>query len=357
MAKYIIDRRVKFKRGMQSALIRYVKNYNKFSWEEFSELIGVSDHTLRIDWGKEKSTMPLSICMKMVEKYSDKRWDSIQRYCVKDILRPCWGQRKGGLVSLQKNRLCRVKNIRFPRKNDKSLSEFIGIMLGDGHLSVNGIEISIENPLELDYAIYIRDIIYDLFNVTCKIKTKSASRNVIYLIVNSRRLVCFLTELGLKIGNKVKNNVGIPKFILEDKTLLKWCIRGLVDTDGGIFEKQKGYTRALIEFKNFSKNLLRDVSFGLERLGFTVSASGKNSIRIQSQNEIITYFESIGSSNKKNVVRYEFFIETGHIPKKRELFGMLPKTKSAHHLAVKLSLKDMSFPINGKSSLRGFDSR
>ena len=42
-------------------------------------------------------------------------------------------------------------------------------------------------------------------------------------------------------------------------------------------------------------------------------------MRVQNQKEIKRFFELIGSSNPKNIVRYEHFIKYGYIPLKEEL--------------------------------------
>ena len=43
-----------------------------------------------------------------------------------------------------------------------------------------------------------------------------------------------LNNFGIKPGNKKQNNVGIPNWIFDSKKYLRACIRGLIDTDGGV---------------------------------------------------------------------------------------------------------------------------
>jgi len=182
---------------------------------------------------------------------------------------------------------------------DIRLAEFIGIILGDGHIDKNEIEITLEHPTELEYAQYIQNLIYSLFRYKTSIKLKP--RNALRIRVYSREIVRKIQSLGLPHGNKIKNNIDIPNFVKKDKTLLKFCIRGLVDTDGGFFFKQKGYHRLIIEFKNLSPALLNSFAWGIHELGFTPSKSGGLGavVRIQNQRDVAKYLQEIGTSNSK----------------------------------------------------------
>ncbi|MGI0060786.1 MAG: LAGLIDADG family homing endonuclease, partial [Nitrosotalea sp.] len=289
MAGYIIDRRLQFKPGKQRELVLNIKQHYSLKWEDLSKVAGVSTHTISVDWAQERSTLPYHHLEKILNEYPLYTLNYVLFNLVAKELQPKWGQIKGGKASIAKA----SKNlpIVFPKKSDPKFSEFIGILLGDGHLSVSGIEIILEYPAENSYKDYIANLMSELFSRNPIIKIKKSNSNTIHLRINSKNLVKFLNTLGLKTGNKVVNGASIPNFINEDRSLLKCCIRGLIDTDGGIFNKQAGYSRGLIEFSNHSKPLLNSVKNGLLTLGFTPSKAGEGAIRIQTQKEIHKYAE------------------------------------------------------------------
>jgi hypothetical protein len=327
MANYIIDNRLKFKSGFQSNFIKTIKNGSNFTWKQLSDKLGISIYTIRIDWRLERSTIPYSKALELLKLYPFISKDELIGNSIEKILPPNWGQLKGGEIYASRHH----KKIKIPSIKKDSFAEFIGIMLGDGHLSKEGIEISLEYPLELEYASYVYNLIYRLFDREPIMTFKKGSNSAIYLILNSKPLVVFLNSISMKIGNKVKNQVGVPDFITEDLKLTRACIRGLIDTDGGIFEKQRGYKRSLIEFKNFSKPLKNFVEEGLTKLGFKVSKGGPNSIRIQNQDEIYRYYREIGFSNVKNLIRFDCFKNFGKVPNRKELISIY---KSDRSLAV-----------------------
>lgn len=242
---------------------------------------------------------------------------------ITEILPPKWGQVKGGEASKETLRTANEKYIKLPDKNNIKFAEFVGIQLGDGHLSQTGIEITLEHPAEDDYKNYISELLFDLFDRKPIIRFKQSKKSVVSIIINSKRLVKFLNDTGLMTGNKVTNGAQIPEFILANPTLLKWCIRGLVDTDGGVFHKQKGYSRCIIEFTSNSKPLLLTFTKAIAILGFKSSKSGSpasnKAVRIQGQKDVNKYFDEIGFSNKKNITRLLYFKNLGYVPKREEL--------------------------------------
>lgn len=202
---------------------------------------------------------------------------------------------------------------------DERVGEFIGIVLGDGNIQHKVIEITLENPWEIHYANYVKNLVYTLFKKNATIRTKFG--NSLGVMIYSRDIVEFVKRFGIKEGNKMKSKIEIPNEILNNNMALIGCIRGLVDTDGGIFFKQNGYKRALIEFKSFSKPLRNSFKIGLKKIGFTPSdsGSGKIAVRIQTQEEIKKYITLVGSSNQKNIIRFDAYIKNGVVPSKKEL--------------------------------------
>lgn len=68
-----------------------------------------------------------------------------------------------------------------------------------------------------------------------------------------------------KEGSKAKQNISIPKWILNNKTYMKECIRGLIQTDGSIY-KDRGYT--MVNYTTIIENLGLEYFEGLTQLGY-----------------------------------------------------------------------------------------
>ncbi|OGX14994.1 MAG: hypothetical protein A2166_00685 [Omnitrophica WOR_2 bacterium RBG_13_41_10] len=200
------------------------------------------------------------------------------------------------------------KEIKYPEESLK-LAEFIGIMLGDGGLSGNHqITISFNNKTDREYAEYICKIIRQLFLVDYHIHKRRKSYGA-DIVLNSSNLVDFLISRGLKVGNKVKNQTGVPRWINKNPQYETACLRGLMDTDGGLYYHKysvrgKAYTYLKLGFGNRSKPLLRFVFKVLRRLGYRVSLNGDN-VSISSGLEVKRYFAEIGSSNPKHINKFK----------------------------------------------------
>ncbi len=96
--------------------------------------------------------------------------------------------------------------------HDESFAEFIGIVLGDGHISTKTITISLEYPLEQAYAEYVYNFILKLFKKKPIYQFKQKEkRNCVYLLLNSTEVVGLLGRVGLASGNKIRHGTRIPK--------------------------------------------------------------------------------------------------------------------------------------------------
>lgn len=204
------------------------------------------------------------------------------------------------------------KDIRYPVKSTE-LAEFIGIMLGDGGLPGNHqITISFNNKTDYEYAMYICKVIKRLFCVNYYIHKRRES-NGADIVVNSSNLVDFLLTQGLKPGNKVKNQIRVPRWICRKPEYGVACLRGLIDTDGGLYfhkydSNGKTYTYLKLGFTNRSKPLLKFVFEVLNKLKYKVFLSGDN-LSIGSQFEVKRYFREIRSHNPKHLNRFRSYFD------------------------------------------------
>ncbi len=137
-------------------------------------------------------------------------------------------------------------------------------------------------------------------------------KNNITVTVSSKNLIEFLLLKGLKKGNKVRQQVGVPLWIQNDIQFSKGCLKGLIDTDGGIYyhrHQSQGYKCFNIGlcFTNKSVPILIFIQRTLEQLGFTPKLN-KKSVNLYREQEVCRYAREIGFSNSYHFGRLkEFF--------------------------------------------------
>lgn len=68
-----------------------------------------------------------------------------------------------------------------------------------------------------------------------------------------------------KGGPKFKQKVSVPDWIKNDKELVAFCLRGLIETDGSVY-KDRGYLT--VNFVTIIPNLAKDVMDIIISLGF-----------------------------------------------------------------------------------------
>jgi hypothetical protein len=206
------------------------------------------------------------------------------------------------------------------------LVELIGIILGDGHITFNRkkseylCEIAF-NSLEMDYVYYVNELIKCVFDIEPKLEVREKD-NTTLLRIFKKEIIQFLLDLGLKAGNKVRNQVEIPFWIkkahLTEKNKKKWdliykyiktaCIRGLLDTDGSIYlswHKKKNYLTIGMNFTNASRPLVEDFKILCDSLGLGLSKISKY-ISVKSNKRYIAY--SVSTESKRTIYNLIFNI-------------------------------------------------
>lgn len=303
--------RIKLKKGKQKKLILLVKKDS--SWSKMSKLLHLSISYLSKDLANEKRLLSENV----YKKLCDLAGTNFDEFILKR-LDDNWGRSKGGKQS-KKN----IKSFVEPEKS-KELAEVFGIILGDGHLSdyVRGKKIRV-------YCIriagnsysdeeYIKKYIPSLFSTVfgeCGSIIQSKVCDCAYFTIYGKRLVEFLKANGLKAGNKVKNNVGIPSWIKENPSFLKSCLKGLIDTDGSVHQISKTNKNLRIDFTNHSKKLLEDAHSSFIKLGFNPSKIiDDRHFFLSKFKEIERYILEIGFSNSKNLKRAKLFLSKKKAP-------------------------------------------
>jgi intein/homing endonuclease len=211
-----------------------------------------------------------------------------------------------------------IIKIKKPIKN-KLLAEFVGIMLGDGGVNKYHTTITLSNK-EKQYVFFVSKIINKLFNIKPKIyKLKYA--NAVDIVVNRKQLVDFCQKIGLVKGNKVKQQIDIPEWIKENRTFVRECIRGLVDTDGCFYMNSyiigdKRYSYFKIAFTNASLPLVNSVAKALINFGIKARISrNKKDVRIEGSKYVLKYITEIGSHNFKHLQKIKAWKKSNNMLK------------------------------------------
>ncbi len=196
-----------------------------------------------------------------------------------------------------------IKEIKIPTM-DSRLAEFTGVHIGDGTLTPNLVRIIGNKLYDYHYFLYLQKLVLDLFGLKASIlfdRRRSNQRNTILLSMPSQKLAEFMHDaLGMPYGDKIRGKCRIPKEILKDEELSLACLRGLVDTDGSISRRDNYMCLA---FDSHNPILLDQVwKIGSNVGVFTYRF--QNQIGTNSWPRIVTYFNTVGSSNLSYIIRF-----------------------------------------------------
>ena len=328
--------RIKFLEGTQKNFLIKVKNRNEIEWSDIAKVCKIHRRTL-LDWRRNKYKMSQEALKKLKKKYNvsiPKRIEVLpETWHIKRAARlgairrnelygspgTPEGRRKGGLTTClkfknnptlaKKSGFIIRKQIFTPTKTPL-LAEFIGIVLGDGGVTDYQVKISTNSKTDLEHAYFIKKIIHNLFNLKASISFRR--KNTVIVTCSGKNLVNFLVKCGLKKGNKVAQSVNVPPWILKNNKFLKSCLRGLVDTDGGIYfhtHTTKGikYRHIGLCFTNHSRPLLDSVHNIFLQLGIKAKNDGRRHIFVYDRKELNKYMILVGSHNKKHIRRFKSY--------------------------------------------------
>lgn len=328
-------KRVIFPKGKQKKFIEVVKGKLGLNLKELANLAGIHIRSLT-DWKREKYSMSLTALEKFCRKADLPKPTGIK------IKEPFWYVSKGSLtgwLAVKKKYGGRIpvdeeyrkkkwyewwnkkgryrkdlitgitKPFKEPRKS-KELAEFTGIMIGDGGMTKSQIRITLNKETDKDYCNFVENLINKIFKVPVS-RSYRKNQNAVDLVISRSELVNFCNEkLGLKIGDKLKQGLDIPKWVKRKLEFQKVCLKGLVDTDGCVFNEihkinGKRYSYKKINFTSRSPYLIKSVFNIFEKLRLNpVARRNGDSVQLENKEEIDYYFKTIGTSNKKHLTRY-----------------------------------------------------
>ncbi len=198
----------------------------------------------------------------------------------------------------------------------EEMAEFLGIMYGDGCISSYNYTIDISGDKRSDILYHtsrLHSLILHLFGISLK---RIIQRNCVHTRISTKTLCTYLNEeFSFPIGVK-KGQMHIPDQVYEKEEYKRAFLRGLFDTDGGIDyhhfrSSQIHYTCYDATFKKEVFDLYRSLNFNVK--------SAKRDIKMFDRGEISRFFNEICPANPKHQYKYRVFLETGWVPRHRDI--------------------------------------
>jgi len=208
--------------------------------------------------------------------------------------------------------------------NKDKIAEFIGIMLGDGHIGIyetkagNRIKLHRTIKVSLDsrnkaYTDYVSNIMREVLEVEPHIYYKKKENAVDIATHKKDKLDYLLNEIGLKLSPKWGKMI-IPKPYTNGKLSLL-VMKGLFDTDGclSIYDNN-GVVYPRIEIRLCPSPAQEQVNSILSEFGFAYKVQnlerGKTRVRISGKKQLEKWFKLIGSSNPIHLEKAKRFLNS-----------------------------------------------
>ncbi len=329
--------RVLFTKDHQKNFFHRIKEKSRLSTSDLGKLLGISGRSYR-DWVSAKTLPTLSGIQKLSQNFNvllpeiveirEENWSG-RLYGSKaakirsqkhGIVGTIEGRKKGGKISQQRRRDnpeyyqklgCITPNqFKYPPKSE-DLAEFIGVILGDGGITESQCQITLHKQDDANYSQYVLKLISKLFGYEATLINRK-NQNAIVIVISGINFIKILEKFGLRVGNKVKNQVDIPAWIINEPVFLRSCMRGLFDTDGGsILHKHTVFNHEYVHFNlcfsNFSKPLLQNFFDGLKQAGIKPSIN-KHCVMIYNASGVLKFFNLFHPNNQKHWERYQNFL-------------------------------------------------
>ena len=319
--------RFRFEKGDLKSFIQTSEDTLRLSLKEIAKKLHISDRTLR-DWKREKfypnneaitllskiSSVPLPSHHIYPQYWYTKNAGMLggkTRYALYGPLGNKKSRAKGGSMSWiarKNNPEIWKKYLNTFTKPNKSeeFAELVGILLGDGGITHGQMTIYLSSITDQKYGTYVQNLIYMVFGLHAS-SIVDHKNHVLRISISGVNVVKYLIQKGLRIGNKVKLQVGVPQWINKEKKYVRACIRGLIDTDGCFtihryLVNKKKYSYPKIVFSNRSEPILDFVYKGLQRLKYNPKRTIEFDVWLHSQDEVKRYLKDIGTNNVKPAV-------------------------------------------------------
>ena len=199
--------------------------------------------------------------------------------------------------------------MKFPKKNNCKIAELIGILLGDGSISIKEYRVQVTlHKNEINYAIYISRLFIELFNLKPKIRFRK-NENALDIRVFSKEFVNFLlNEIGLVPAPKW-NRAVIPNYYIGSR-LDKYILRGYFDTDGSIvITNNNGTIYPRLEMKvcpsPMKDSLIKILNRRKFRFGVYSIENNRTRIQMNGYSQLLKWIREIGikNTNQSNKIK------------------------------------------------------
>ena len=332
MPKSDIQKRVKFlDQNEQKEFIELIKTRIRNGAVGIAKISGVSVRQIS-DWKNAKSTLPVRVFekllvlakiprpknIKIVGRYAHTKSAGMKGFIAiikkygefpknEKVRKENWWKWWKSKGKYQDREIFKRKFIKTPERNT-DLAELCGIIIGDGGITRRQVKITLNCETDRIYSEYVMKLLTKLFDVKPSIHNIRGSK-ALNICISRSDLVDFLVKQGLKLGNKLKQNVSIPQWIMKSQKYVFPCVRGMMDTDGCVVLeihriKNKNYTYCRLNFTSASPALVDQVVHVLETAGFHPKIRrGGRSVQLEKIDEIWEYFQRIGTSNPKHIDR------------------------------------------------------
>lgn len=321
--------RYKLPKSAQIQYFRRIEAVSKLSQRDLALLFGIVPRSYR-DWRRGKFAIPQSV-IGVVEKqfhvlfptsktvaftlWKESKIEASRcggRATMKKYGGPGTpeGRRRGGKKGIQTLRdrglIPQPKPFYKPSTQSEDLAEFVGILLGDGHIGKEQWSITISAKVDREYSQYIVQLIQGLFHFNPSYRIRNDC-NVIVISGSGIGAIQYLMSIGLIPGNKIKLQVDVPEWIKESPAYSLACLRGLADTDGGIFKHRyvvngTTYTYTKFAFVNRSIPILKFAYHTLKSLRFNpklIDKVANKRVWLYNQTEVVRYISLIGTHNPR----------------------------------------------------------
>lgn len=190
------------------------------------------------------------------------------------------------------------------------LAEFMGVEFGDGGINNPWqVVVTVNSDKDRTYARYLSSLIQRLFGLEPVLR-KRPWQKALVVVASSATLVDFLISKGAARGNKIAQQIDVPKRIVSQPELERRFVRGLVDTDGCLYIHHhtiKGvpYRNIGLCFTSLSQKLLYSVARILDRNSIKPHISNGKHVYLYRQESVTRYLGIFGSSNPRIFRKYE----------------------------------------------------
>lgn len=219
-----------------------------------------------------------------------------------------------------------------PFEITEATAEEMGIHLGDGMMNIYTrtdekkiylIKISgdvIEDKPYYDY--WVKPLEYAAYGK--QVEPSLLKRNEYGISYSSKEILQFKSELGLPLGRKLK--LTIPQEIKRDKELLRRCLRGIFDTDGGfsfLTQRDETPSHPRIELGSPNREFMQEISNHLFLFGVKNQLYQKSTeqwtVTIDGREAIEKFLEEISFKNPRHTTKWLIYEKHGYCPKRTNL--------------------------------------